>query len=179
MFLCLLGSGQVFAAEKQDEPATKNSEKVYKTIGPDGEVIYSDKPSPDSKEMEVPAGSAYKPVAPPAGFTPYKTPEKTKRQAPAIENSVTITAPKNDQAFWSGNGELTVSVSLGSELGPEQQLQYLIDGKTVYTGTATSHTLSNIFRGTHVVKVRITDSTGNSITSQPVTFHMQRPIKRK
>lgn len=179
VFLCLLGMHSVFADDSKDPQATGDNEKIYKKIGPAGEVIYSDKPSPDSKEIEVPAGSSYKPVAPPAGFTPYKTPEKTANQPPAIENSVTITAPKNDEAVWSGNGEVTVSVSLGSGLGSGQQLEYQIDGKSEYTGTATSHTFTNIFRGTHVVTVRITDSAGNSISSQAVTFHMQRPIKRK
>jgi len=175
--LLLLGGLKVFAADASDPAANDGGEKIYKKIGPGGEVIYSDRPSADSKEIKVPKGTEYKPVAPPAGFSPYKAPAKTKTQA-SIENSITITAPKNDAAFWSGNGEVTVSVSLGSALAPGQQLEYLIDGNSVFTGSETSHTFTNIYRGTHVVTVRITDSSGSSITSPPVTFHIHRPIQK-
>ncbi len=177
--LSLGGINTVVAADKTSPTPTDNGEKVYKKVGPDGEVIYSDKPSPDSEEITVPGGSGYKPVAPPTGFTPYQAPAKTTAKLPAIENKVSITAPNNEQTFWSGSGELTVSVSLASALGPEQQLEYQIDGKTVYSGTDTSHTFNNIFRGTHVLIVRIKDSQGNTISSEPVTVHIHRPTIKK
>jgi hypothetical protein len=175
--LLVLSGAYVYADDTTNQPAADNGDKIYKKVGPDGEVIYSDKPLPDSKEVQVPAGSGYKPVTPPAGFTPYQAPAKSP-VSKAIENSITITAPKHDEAIWSGDGELTVSLSLASELAPGQQLEYLIDGKSVLTGSETSHTFTNIFRGTHILTVRITDSRGNSVSSQPVTFHMQRPIKK-
>lgn len=170
----LLASGNVLAADAAQTPDTDNGEKIYKKVGPGGEVIYSDKPLPDSEEMTVPRNSGYKPVPPPAGFTPYQAPRKTPAQAP-IDNSVTVTAPKNDEAFFSGNGELTVSVSLAKAIKSGQQLEYLIDGKQAYSGTETSHTFTNVYRGTHVLTVRLTDPSGNSLTSKAVTFHMQRP----
>jgi hypothetical protein len=169
-----LSAGHVLAADTTQQPDTDKAEKIYKKVGPGGEVIYSDKPLPDSEEVTVPRGSEYKPVPPPAGFTPYQAPQKKPAQAPIV-NTVTITAPKNDEAFFSGNGELTVSVSLATGLRPGQQLEYLIDGKQVYSGTETSHTLTNVYRGTHVLTVRLTDSSGDSLTSNAVTFHMQRP----
>lgn len=175
--LLLLSGTAVYADDTANQPAADSGDKIYKKVGPDGEVIYSDKPLPDSKEVQVPAGSGYKPVTPPAGFTPYQAPVKTPARQ-AIENSITITAPKNDEAIWSGNGELTVSLSLASGLAPGQKLEYLIDGKTEFSGSETSHTFTNIFRGTHVLTVQITDSSGNSVASQPVTFHMQRPVKK-
>jgi hypothetical protein len=174
----LLSSSCLCAAEDTNPPAADSGNKIYKKVGPDGEVIYTDKPSAGSQEVQVPTGSGYKPVAPPAGFSPYQAPAKTPAK-PAIENTVSITSPKNDTSFWSGDGELLVSVSLASGLGPGQQLEYVIDGETMYTGTETSHTFSNIFRGTHVVTVRITDGTGNSVASQPVTFTMQRPTVKR
>jgi len=177
--LALDGIHTAIAADTTNLAATDNGGKIYKKVGPNGEVIYSDKPSPGSEELNVPNASGYKPVAPPAGFTPYQAPAKDANKPPPIANTVSITAPKNDQTFWSGSGELTVSVSLASALGPEQQLEYQIDGKTVFTGTDTSHTFNNIFRGTHVLTVRIKDGLGNSISSDPVTFHIHRPTIRK
>ena len=176
--LLLLSGGYVRAADTPNSPPADSGEKIYKRIGPGGEVIYSDKPSPESVEVKVPTGTAYKPVPPPAGFTPYQAPPKTPASKPIL-NSATITSPKDDETIWSGPGELTVSVSLSSALAPGQQVEYLIDGASVLSGSETSHTFTNLDRGTHVLTVRISDKSGNSVTSKPVTFHMQRPIKKK
>lgn len=172
----LLSGGYAVAADTNATQAKDtDSQKVYKTVGPNGEVIYSDKPSPGSKEIPVPTNSGYKPVAPPAGFTPYKAPpDKTTKQA--IKNTVTITSPADKQTIRSAPGELNVSVSLGNELQPGQHLEYQIDGKTMYAGTTTSHRFKNIDRGTHVVTVRIKDESGSEATSQAVTFYMKRPF---
>lgn len=170
---------EVYAADQGQQPAASdNNEKIYKKIGPGGEVIYSDKPTSGSEEIKVPGGSSYKPVTPPPGFTPYQPPPKITAHK-EIDNMVTITSPQNDAALWSGEGELSVSINLANNLTAGQQLEYLIDGESVYRGTDTTHTFTNIYRGTHVLTVRITDSTGEEvITSTPVTFHMQRPIKK-
>jgi hypothetical protein len=175
--LLLLSAAYVHAADTTDQPATDTEKKVYKQVGPDGQIIYSDKPSPGSQEVTVPTESGYKPVKPPAGFTPYQPPPKTPASTP-IANAVTIIAPKPEESIWSAVGEVTVSVSLGSALSSGQKLEYLIDGQSVLSGSETSHTFSNINRGAHVLTVRLTDSAGNSVTSQPVTFYVHRPVKK-
>jgi hypothetical protein len=175
--LLLLCSAYVYAVESTEQPATEAGKKIYKKVGPNGEIIYTDKASPDSEEVKVlPPASNYKPVTPPTSFTPYQPPTNTPTSTP-IDNTVTITAPKHEESIWSGAGEVTVSVSLSTGLAPGQQLEYLIDGTSVLSGTETSHTFSNIDRGSHVVTVQITDKSGKSITSPPVTFYMQRPSK--
>jgi hypothetical protein len=170
----LLYCGQLFA-ETTNPPANdqSDSDKVYKSVGPGGETIYSDKPSPDSEEMTLPKNGTYKPVKPPGDFTPYR-PER-KKPSKSIANSVNITSPQDKQTIWSGTGELPVSVSLDKGLGPGQKLEYQIDGKTVLSGTQTSHTFQNIFRGEHVIVVRLVDPSGNTLTSKPVTVYMRRP----
>ena len=71
-----------------------------------------------------------------------------------------------------------MSVSLAQGLAPGQVLDYQIDGISVLSGSETSHTFSNIFRGAHVLTVQIMDKSGKSVTSQSVSFYMQRPIKK-
>lgn len=176
--LTAIGVSSVLAAETPQDSTSEKGGKIYKRVGPNGEVIYSDKPAPDSKEMTVPSGSGYKPVRPPASFTPYQPPPKTQPKK-AIENKVTITSPKNDQAFWSGSGEVTVTVSLAKSLASGEQLEYLLDGKQVYSGTEASHALTNVFRGTHTLTVRLVGTDGSSIMSEAVTFHVHRPTIKK
>ncbi|MBI1423971.1 MAG: DUF4124 domain-containing protein [Gammaproteobacteria bacterium] len=177
--LSLSASTAIYADDAANSaPADNDAGKIYKKVGPNGDVIYSDQPSSGSEEMKVPSGSSYKPVEPSPSFTPYQPPPKAAA-APAIENTVTITSPKNDEAFWSGSGELVVTVALERALMPGQALEYQIDGNTLYTGSETSHSFSNIFRGTHVLTVQLKDEAGNTIASKPVTFHMQRPSIKK
>lgn len=155
---------------------TDQVEKVYKSVGPNGQVIYSDQPSPGSKEITVPDAGGYKPVKPPSGFTPYQPPHPAKRPA---GNTLTITQPADKATIRSAQGILSVSVSLARGLQPQQSLVYQVDGKTLYTGTATSHTFHNIFRGTHVVTVQLTNSDGSQVSSASATVYMKRPFKKK
>lgn len=159
------------AAVSPAQPKAKQSETIYKSVGPNGEVIYSDTPSPGSKEITLPPDKGYHPVPTPS-FTPYQPPMLRRKQ---VRNSVTITSPSDGQTIRNATGEVTVSVSLGSSLRGGQRLEYVMDGKTIYSGTQTSYRLNNIFRGTHVLTVRLTDQSG-SIESSPVTFYMHRPI---
>lgn len=154
---------------------TDQTQKVYKSVGPDGQVIYSDQPSAGSEEITVPASGGYKPVPPPSGFTPYQPPQ-TRKKTPT--NKVSITQPADQETIHSAEGILSVSVSLG-RMQPQQTLVYQIDGKTLYTGTATSHTFKNVYRGTHVLTVQLTNGDGSPVSSASATFYMKRPFKKK
>jgi len=143
LLLSLLGAVVVWAAETTEQEPSDSGKKVYKKVGPGGEIIYSDKPMPDSEEVKVPDSTTYKPVQPPAGFTPYQPPVKKPVTKPIVA-SVAITAPKGDEVIWSAIGELTVSVSVGGGLQAGQQLEYVIDGEKLFTGSQTSHTFTNI-----------------------------------
>jgi len=176
--LGLILCGQPLFADTSPTPAAANDQKdsdtVYKSVGPGGETIYSDQPSPGSEEMTLPEGGTYKPVTPPSDFKPYQRAPKTSAARP-IENNLSITSPQDQETIWSGTGELSVSVSLDKGLAPGQQLEYQIDGKTVLTGTQTSHTFQNIFRGEHVLSVRLVSASGATLSSKQVTVYVRRP----
>lgn len=162
------------AANPAPSDKAKQSEKVYKSVGPNGEVIYSDQPSRGSEEITLPTDKGYQP-APVPNFSPYQPPSAPRKRV--IRNSITITSPSDGQTIRNATGNVQVSVSLASRLRGSQRLEYVMDGKTLYTGRQTSHRFSNIFRGIHVLTVRINDNSG-SIKSSPVTFYMHRPIAK-
>jgi len=60
--LALTAGARLFADDTAPPTQGDEGDKVYKKVGPDGEVIYSDKPSTGSKEIKVPTGSEYQPV---------------------------------------------------------------------------------------------------------------------
>lgn len=175
--LLVVVSGAVRAESATTTKTDNQTQKVYKTVGPNGEIIYSDKPSPGSKAITVPLDGGYKAVKPPSSFTPYQPPRTSRTTA--VKNTVRITSPADQATIRSGEGDLSISVSVGKALGPNQSLVYKIDGKTVYTGSATSYSLKNVYRGTHVITVQITDPSGGTLTSAPVTVYMKRPFKKK
>lgn len=94
-------------------------------------------------------------------------------------NKVSITQPADKATIRSAEGILSVSVGLAHALQPNQALVYQVDGKTLYSGSATSHTFHNIYRGTHTVTVQLTDASGNPVSSASATVYMKRPFKKK
>jgi hypothetical protein len=176
LVLCSFATLRLGWAEEAAPTDQEKGETIYKKVGPDGEVIYSDNPLPDSKEVKVPQASGYKPVKPPPAFTPYQPPEKKSQAKPQVKLS--ITSPKQDEVIWGVQDQISVTVDLEPGLAAGEQLEYLIDGKSVLTGSATSYTFSKVYRGTHTLEVRLIDHAGNSILSQKVTFHMHRFQKK-
>lgn len=164
------------AATNSSKSAAEQTQKVYKSIGPNGQVIYSDKPSPGSEEITVPLTGGYKPVQTP-GFTPYQPPRSHPNKQST--NQISITDPADQATIRSAEGVLSVSVNIAQRMQQHQTLVYQVDGKTLYTGTATSRTFNNIFRGTHVVTVMLTNADGSTVSSASATVYMKRPFKKK
>ena len=164
--LVFQAGGFAHAAESDE----LNSGTVYKQINPDGSVTYSDKPLPDSKEVKVPKGTEYTPPKVP-DFTPYSPPKPEKK----FEYDVfTLTSPANDESIWDNTGNVTATVSSKPSLRFGHSIEFLLDGKPVAKGGATSHQFLNVDRGTHQITAQIVDQEDQILASSSVTFHMKR-----
>ncbi|MBI1731141.1 MAG: DUF4124 domain-containing protein [Gammaproteobacteria bacterium] len=144
------------------------AEEVYKTTDADGNVIFSDQPSPDAETIQipetqtVPADQAppfeYKPPAPGAAYT-----------------SLAIVSPANEQAFRPEDEDSGVQVTARVEPRFRGQDSYVLvlDGKEHSSGKSPSFTLTALDRGSHQVSVKIKDPDGKTlISSDPITFHV-------
>jgi hypothetical protein len=141
--------------------------QVYKSVDENGNTTYSDKPPADGSSAEkVQVGAPN--LSPP--------PRQVDRPAPVVEQkkievSVDITSPPQDTTIAIGfAGNFSVTAAVSPPLGNGNSAQLLIDGTAI--GPAQTHTswaLSNIYRGSHILTVVISDSAGKKLAESPPT----------
>ncbi len=151
---------------------TPASAEVYRSLDEDGNVVFTDKPSPSAEELDI---DSVQTISPPAvrnfEYTSPRKPEKNKY------TKLEISSPANDQVFTDGSGNVTVSVLITPELNisPGDRLVLYIDGKKHADSVSTSFSFTNMDRGTHTVKVDVVDRGGKSLkSSAPVSFTVKR-----
>ncbi len=153
-------------------------EKVYKSIGSDGVVTFSDTPSRGATQIEIKPAPSYRSVPlPPLAPLPALAPAPAS--APAAQptyQSLRITRPRANQTIVNTAGNFTVSATLSSPLMGRDKVQFLIDGKPIHTGTALTVVLHNINRGAHTLRVQVLGPKGNIVLqSGPVVVFLHRP----
>ncbi len=149
--------------------------EIYKTVDEHGNVTFTDS-APDRKSEPV--------ELPPANTMPaVKRPEQSPQDAPdadeeAIKYShLSIVSPADESAIEHGPGDFTVTISVKPELAKGHALQLLMDGKPYGRATrAKAVQLTNVFRGTHQLQVKIIDEAGKTLKkSKSSSVHVFRP----
>jgi hypothetical protein len=146
---------------------------VYKSVNENGEIIYSDQPTPNSQRIKLPELPTYK--APPVpGFS--STPETVPVANPY--KSVKIIAPENDATIRDNQGIVSVQVVLDPPLMTTQghKIQFYLNGEPhgIPVGT-TSISFSNLDRGTYTLSTSVMNTDGVVLmSSAPVVFHLHR-----
>jgi hypothetical protein len=142
-----------------------------------GVVHYSDRPVPGAERVFVappPKSGEASTAAPRSNPPPTDAP-----QAPTVVPYLRcdVTAPANDTVF---NLVHSVAVTLVIEpwLQAGHRAQVMLNGQ-VYTdwpaGQA-SHTMSNLYRGSYTLSVRVLDAAGRPLCSgAATTFHVRQP----
>jgi len=174
-FMFLVLPGLVTAEEQKEGEPTTVEKKFYKTIGPDGQVIYTDKPVKDSTEIKVPKGTTYKPVV-----TPDISPSNAQPAREPFEyESLVITSPSQKETIWSNEGKLDVGVSLVPSLRISHSITVSVDGKILARGKSLTIPLSNIDPGEHELKVEVQETSGQSLKSETAVFYMKRHVVKQ
>jgi hypothetical protein len=150
---------------------TPVSAGVYRSLDADGNVVYTDKPSPDAEEIKIDKVQTI-----PAGADNF---EYTPPEKPAVGDytKLEIINPENDHVFTGNTGDVTVSVVIEPELNTENgdRLILTMDGKKAADSSSTSFSLTNLDRGTHTIEVYVVNKGGKSLMeSTPVSFTMKR-----
>jgi hypothetical protein len=149
------------------------SAEIYQGTGSEGERIYSDRPTKNSKVVELKGSSSYKPPKYRAS-----TPNGKAQQEPApfSYKVVTVVQPENNATLFYSDGPVTVALNLEPRLREADKIQIYIDGRS--TGKplhATSFSLTLEDRGSHELLAEVKSSAGKVVgKSKPVKFYFRK-----
>lgn len=155
--------------------ATLAGAQVYRSVGPDGTVQFSDQAAPDATPVDVqPAqtvpmgGPVHRPVASPSPATP--------QPARPTYGRFEILSPSPDEGVRANDGNVTISLALDPPLLPGHRVVVLLDGRPVGSPDASLQVaLTNLDRGTHRVEASVVNAGGQTLASAgPLTFHVLR-----
>lgn len=151
--------------------STAATAQLYRSKGPSGESLFSDRPlRPNAERIEssgpnlIPARSADETVV--------ALPDRSVSKKPIELHFIDLA---DEQAIRANNGDLTVTVAIDPPLKPTQRLQLLLNGQPHgVPGTSTRFELQSLDRGTHTLAVRLLEHDQTVQTSAPVTVHVLR-----
>ena len=151
------------------------SAEVYRNVDAYGNVTYSDEPSEGAEAVEVKPVTTITLPKPEAVQETEKLREEVQREGAAYE-SLSFAYPDNNQAFYSGSGDVQFEVRSTPGLQPGHKYEVTLDGQPVGQSTSGSITVNNVFRGTHEARAHIVDENGVQVkTGSPITFTVHRP----
>ena len=157
------------------------SAEIFRRIGPDGEVYFSDRPTPGAESVDVrPASTVRLPSARPPVAT-RDTAEKNDGGEPSIAPDYaqfSIVKPSHNQGVRANDGSVTVYLELQPPLMPGHTIELTIDGEDgekIHAGEALNFNLSDMSRGRHIVSARVVDEQANEkIKTGPIGFYVLR-----
>lgn len=179
-------------------PLTQASAAVYKSVGPDGKITYSDQTREGAERIDfLPTPSPAPPAAPalpvPISPIPAAQPDATPplsgtpdlTSPPAAQKPIfagyrefSILSPENDAAVRENSGKVDILLALEPAFNLEagHKISVLLDGRSVIEGAISLQlSLDNVDRGTHFLQALVSDFSGAVLVKTPtVIFHLKR-----
>jgi hypothetical protein len=149
--------------------AAFGAEEVYKTVGPDGSIIYSDTPSENAEKLIIEGVQTVESHdLPPSGYVP--PPEDLNPYT-----GVMISSPQNDATLRPGEDDIAVSVDVLPQFDSKDTVVLYLDGSEHASGNTTSFALAMLDRGTHTLRAEVRGDNGAVLAvSDTVSFHVHR-----
>jgi len=153
---------------------------VYRWLGPDGVVHYSDQPVAGAKKVQLPESSHY---APPTYSTAAPAAEKSgPAQQPSAGpyRSFRIDHPADRETLHNATGDVPVVMTLDPDLRKGDQIQLVLDGLGARETVDSVHAvLKHIERGAHTLQAEVLDAKGRTlIRAIPVRFYLLMPTTK-
>ncbi|MEC8747339.1 MAG: DUF4124 domain-containing protein [Pseudomonadota bacterium] len=135
---------------------------IYKVVGKDGSVTYTDKPQQNAEPLAFDVKTQN--VVTAAKVTP---PPPAKPAAPKPNYRVVIKSPAPEATIRNNLGEFTISAAqLGAPKAPIYRL--IFDDAPLASNSSGVFKLTGIHRGAHTYKVELTNNTGKTLASSPL-----------
>lgn len=163
--------GVAFCHAEDNKP--ENLTTVYKTIGTDGKITFSDQPIKNSETLIVPPVPSIPALSPIQNSVAPKTSDYDDQQA--RYTSLSILSPANDAAFYSGSGEVDVVLDIQPSLIVGDKVQLFLDNTLIQEAKSLQAKLQSTSRGTHQLTAKIISSSGKILKEKTSTFTVHRP----
>ena len=135
---------------------------IYKVVGKDGSVTYTDKPQQNAEPLALDVKTQN--VVTAAKVTP---PPPAKPAAPKPNYRVVIKSPAPEATIRNNLGEFTISAAQpGAPKAPIYRL--IFDDAPLASNSSGVFKLTGIHRGAHTYKVELTNNTGKTLASSPL-----------
>jgi hypothetical protein len=148
---------------------------IYKWTDADGVIHFSDQAVPGAEKILTSSGSSVRGGAAPtaASSTTASSTDKPKPAALSFRE-FSIVSPASQETI-TGNQPINVNLALEPPLKSNQSLIWTLDGGALSDqANATSFTLEDVPRGAHTIIATVEDQSGQSKSTEPVTFYVVR-----
>ncbi len=170
MVLPVHAEAELVVEEIPDEaPPPVEPKRIYRHIGKDGSVVFSDEPVDGAQELEVKEPNSVNmrnpviPVAPP-----------TKPLQAPLQFSVRISSPQAGKHFQNHYEPVPVAVTVAPRPGPNHKLEVTDNGSPVPM-TDGKFVIPLLTPGEHTLNARVVDENGETLGSaEPVVFYAHR-----
>ncbi len=165
MILCILGISLSAAASEK---------KVYVHTDANGVLVFSDKPQPGAKEVNL--NRHQKLIMPAQDTSILQRLQQAEQKAPASQYQVFIDQPSQEQTIRNNYGEIYVTGHVKPAFRSGFKVRLLLDGKQQQKPHANAiFKLKDIDRGEHTLVLELLDSEGQLLAvSEPRTIYLFR-----
>lgn len=157
--------------------------EVYRSVDENGNTVFSDQPTADAEQIQLPEVTTYSPVIVPVEDSSENADGEGENSEdediPAAPNyQLQIASPQDDEAIRANDGNLTVNVQIRPALSQKRgdMIQLRMDGRPYGQPSAgLSFNLPNLDRGTHTLSAVVMNANGEELAqSASIKFHLQR-----
>ena len=136
---------------------------VYKWTDSSGQVHYTDQRKEGAQAVDLPEPSVYTPAPVPSAT---QSPGTGAGDAAASDyDLLEISAPTQDETIRNNEGKVTVGLRLEPTLSQGDVIELFLDGEKRGELSSGGGTLSGVNRGSHSLKVRVVNASGQELIS--------------
>ena len=159
-------------------PAIAADTGIYKTIGADGSIVFTDKPQ---QNTSIARSRSAEPVANSQPTPARRSDEFSSDTLGGLQNrkinisAVQIISPRNNQTLSAAQDSILIKIAMGPDKAlPEGHTALVrMNGNIVANKSRTEANVPAPVRGTHIFDVQIINSNGKILVkSEPITVYV-------
>lgn len=147
--------------------------QVYQSLDPDGRPVFTDRPSPDARTLDIPLRRERQQNAAPAA------PGRRDAGFPGPYEMLEIVAPDDEHRTRHADGELPVSLVISPALMADHRLMVEVNGRPAEGDlpNPTQVLLRGLALGTHRIQGIVQGADGTVVAATPpVNVHVLPPL---